>query len=114
RRPVLAIDRGGDGTLAHSFGLDYAAIARLSAGRRIKYRPIKDDAAALIHGEHGGRAITQVRIGAVKRFGRGHGAHRQDYSDLTNTDGKLRCGASSHAGTGRFLLRRKAGLNSLD
>ena len=78
-----------------------ALVAGLAAALRIEDGPIERDSAH-VRGEHFRLGLAQIGIVAEQGFG-----HR------TKTSGARPC-ASSQAGTGRFLERRKAGLKSFE
>src|SRR5690606_25516539 len=88
--------------------LDHTDIARLAARRRIEDRTVQNDAAAIVHVQNGRLGFAQIGIVAEQRFrAMGHQA-------TSWTGSGISLFSSIHVGIGRFLLRRKWGLNSFD
>src|SRR5271166_147459 len=101
RSLVRIINRASDLQKGAVIENERAPVARLTAALRVKDRAVERD--ALLSHEHDPRGRL-AKIGVVAK---------ESLSHWTNACG-ARALASSQSGTGRFLERRKAGLNSLD
>src|SRR5688572_31859185 len=98
---------GGERQLVTGRGHQRAAVARLAAGGRIEAGAVDQDPALVGHTEHLGGAVLEEGVLAKQAVSR-HAAPSHTNGTLTLV---LR---ASQSGTGRFLARRKSGLNSFD